>query len=184
MQTREALVRGGAFFQLLNESAQPRLFRFSYDEEFHTDSLRPAPTHSGILDLERDCLAWEVQEQRHLHSGEWRDQAFDTATLCGKVTDGPFVSKLVALNQDARHAHMETPVLASYHSRLLSCCLRRRLVQIQGPSRSCNPPCPGCIRIPCPRNLQQIAREIRRRIVHVGAGSYHCAPVDAKIPLT
>ena len=82
MQTRTALVRGSGFLQLLNESAQPRLFRFRNDQKFHANTLSPAPADSGVLDFERHRLAGEVQEQRHLHPGEGRNQAFNTATLC------------------------------------------------------------------------------------------------------
>lgn len=132
MQTCERLVRRGGFFQLLYESAQPSLFWFSNDEKFHTDTLSPTPTDSGILNFERHRLSREMQEQRHLHSGKRGDQAFDTATLCRKVADGAFVPKLVTLNQDARHGDMETAVLASDHSGRLSCDYLRRRQAIVG----------------------------------------------------
>src|SRR4029078_4996269 len=51
MQTAETLARRGGLFQLLDESAQPRLLRFCDDEEVHTDTLRSAPAHRGILNF-------------------------------------------------------------------------------------------------------------------------------------
>jgi hypothetical protein len=83
---------------LLDETAQPGLFRFCDDKEFHADPLGPAPAYRGILDFQRDCLSRELQEQHHLHAGEGRDQAFYTTSLRREVSDGTFVSKLVALN--------------------------------------------------------------------------------------
>ena len=128
MQTAETLARRGGLFQLLDESAQPRLFRFCDDEEFHTDALRSAPAHRGILDFQRYCLARQLEEQRNLHSGKGRDHAFDTTTLRREVPNGTFVPKLVALNQNARHADEETAVLARDHSGRPSCeCVTRRL---------------------------------------------------------
>ncbi len=116
MQTAETLARRGGLFQLLDESAQSYLLRFCDDEEFHADALRPAPAHRGILDFEREDLSRQLQEQRHLHSSERRNQAFDTTALRREVADGTFVPKLVALNKDARHADEETTVFASDHS--------------------------------------------------------------------
>lgn len=81
MQTKRLGQRDG-LFQLLDESAQPGLLRFCDDEEFHANTLSPAPAYRGILNFERDRFSRELEEQRHLHACEGRDHAFDPAPFC------------------------------------------------------------------------------------------------------
>jgi hypothetical protein len=74
------------------------LFGLCDNQEFHADALQPAPAYCGILNFDGNRFPRNMQEQRHLHSGEWRDQAFDSTAFRRQITDGTFVLKLVPLD--------------------------------------------------------------------------------------
>ena len=82
MQSVGGLAGGRSVFQLLNESAQPRLLGSCDNQEFNPDALGPAPADRGILNPKRNRLSRDMQKQCQLHSGEWRDHAFDTTAFC------------------------------------------------------------------------------------------------------
>ena len=65
MQSRQELVCRRGFFQLLNEPAQAHLLRLCNGQEFNADSLRPAPAHGSILNLERSGLTKELRKSKH-----------------------------------------------------------------------------------------------------------------------
>jgi hypothetical protein len=115
----QSLVGRRRLFQLLNQLAQARLLGFRDDEKFHADALGSAPTHRGIFDFQGSCLSGKVQQERYLHSREGRDQTFDATPLRRKIADGALMTKLIPLNDGARHAHDKSTMLASDHWNVL-----------------------------------------------------------------
>lgn len=112
---RIELVGGVRLFQLLDEVAEPILFGFCNDQKFNTNSLRPAPSHCRILNLDGICFSRKVQKQRDLHTGEWADQAFHAAAFRREVSNRSLVPELIALNQRAWHADGKAAMFASDH---------------------------------------------------------------------
>jgi hypothetical protein len=97
-------------FQLLRVRGRERL-------KLDPDSMCPGPTYDGAVNEDRVSASGKNELEVHLHAGECRKGAVDTATFARKIQRLADRMTLVAVDERAGKGRVKSGVLPYNHKR-------------------------------------------------------------------